>query len=135
MYCKIRRQGLSFNKLKNENTAVSFVYERAFTKPAVIVDEANVDSVMANKITMPLSGDFDKVSGIHRSLFGENYRKVWATPTTFPVLKLSASDLRPKELGGGFQTHSLRLLDKQKKEWVFRSIEKISCGSVTGAIK
>jgi hypothetical protein len=73
---------------------------------------------------MALNENYNEVGRVHRSLFGENYRKVWATETTFPVLRLSSTELNPKELGGGKQTHSLRLVDKQKKEWVFRSLEK-----------
>ena len=55
--------------------------------------------------------------------------------TTFPVLHLSATGLTPKELGGGFQTHSLRLLDEQKKEWVFRSIQNFRRAASTSAAR
>ncbi|WP_315820356.1 hypothetical protein [Paraflavitalea speifideaquila] len=62
----------------------------------------------------------------HRWLFGENYRKDYATPTTFPVIRVSEvkGGLKPSRLGGGHQSKSLRLLDKDGKEWALRSVEK-----------
>ena len=68
--------------------------------------------------------EYDSVSKIHRSLFGENYRKEWATPTKLPVIKLSEKGLIPLQRGGGHQTHSLRMKDAAGNEWVLRSIEK-----------
>ena len=115
---------LTFNKYSSQNFQTAFIYEKTFRKPLAISEEANVKAGIGDSIKMRLNKDYDKVSGVHRSLFGENYRKVWAMETTFPVLKLSSTDLRPKELGGGMQTHSLRLADDQKREWVFRTIEK-----------
>ncbi|MBC7913123.1 MAG: hypothetical protein H7Y07_03275, partial [Pyrinomonadaceae bacterium] len=69
---------------------------------------------------------YDSVSGIHRFLFGENFRKEWAAPTRVQVIKISEikGGLIPIERGGGHQTRSLRLKDKSGKEWVLRSIEK-----------
>ena len=67
---------------------------------------------------------YDSVSRMHRRLFGENYRKEWAAPTKLPVIRLSEKGLIPLQLGGGHQTHSLRLKDQNGTEWVLRSIEK-----------
>lgn len=70
--------------------------------------------------------DYDKVSKFHRFLFGENYRKEYAAETQVPVIRLSSikGGLSPLQRGGGNQTHSLRLVDKQGKEWVLRTVEK-----------
>lgn len=69
---------------------------------------------------------YDSVSGIHRWLFGKNYREEWATPVKLPVIKLSEvyGGLTPIREGGGMQSKSLRLQDKTGKEWVIRSVEK-----------
>jgi hypothetical protein len=67
---------------------------------------------------------YDSVTNIHRKLFGENYRKEWAAPIKLPVIRLSEKGLIPLQLGGGHQTHSLRLKDQNGREWVLRSIEK-----------
>ena len=69
---------------------------------------------------------YNKVSGLHRTFFGENYRKEWAADTKLPLIRISqvAGGLKPLRLGGGHQTLSLRLVDPDGEEWVLRSIEK-----------
>lgn len=59
-------------------------------------------------------------------MFGENYRKEYGAYTTMPVLKIShiKGGLTPTQRGGGMQTHSLQLKDKDGKEWVLRTVEK-----------
>ena len=59
-------------------------------------------------------------------LIGKNYRKEWTTPVKVPVLDLGteAGGLVPEKEGGGKQTRSLRLQDKNGKDWALRSIEK-----------
>ncbi len=69
---------------------------------------------------------YGKVSGLHKILFGENYRKEWATDTKLPIIKISEINggLVPIQRGGGHQSQSLRLKDKTGKEWVLRSVNK-----------
>lgn len=69
---------------------------------------------------------YDQVGKFHRFLFGENYRKEYAELTKVPLIRLSKikGGLTPIKRGGGNQTHSLRMEDKQGKEWVLRSVEK-----------
>jgi hypothetical protein len=69
---------------------------------------------------------YDNVSGIHRWLFGENYRKDWAMKVKLPIIKLSQINggLTPVKQGGGMESKSLRLEDKTGREWVLRSVEK-----------
>ncbi|WP_121810563.1 BamA/TamA family outer membrane protein [Mucilaginibacter kameinonensis] len=69
---------------------------------------------------------YDDVSGIHRWLFGENYRKDWAMKVKLPIIKLSQVNggLSPIKQGGGMESKSLRLEDKTGREWVLRSVEK-----------
>jgi hypothetical protein len=69
---------------------------------------------------------FDDVSKWHRFFFGENYRKEWSAETKLPVIHLSSfrGGLVAIRQGGGNQTRSLRLKDKDGMEWVLRSVEK-----------
>lgn len=69
---------------------------------------------------------YDSVGKFHRFLFGENYRKEYALPVKVPVIRISVikGGLSPTQRGGGNQSHSLRLVDRQGKEWVLRSVEK-----------
>ena len=79
-----------------------------------------------DSITVRVHPDYDKHSKLHRKVFGENYRKDWAQEVTLPVIRISEFNggLTPTELGGGKQSKSLRLKDKNGKEWVIRSVEK-----------
>ncbi|RYY98914.1 MAG: hypothetical protein EOO11_06610 [Chitinophagaceae bacterium] len=63
---------------------------------------------------------------LRRFFTGRNYRKEWTTRVAAPVLDLSTEQggLKPVRLGGGKQTRSLRLEDKEGREWALRSIEK-----------
>ncbi len=118
----------------DNNTRISFrtyragviqtdtVFNKPYTNPSLLA-EPLFTTVAGDSINIQLNQNFDKVSGIHRGLFGENYRKVWAMETTIPILRISDAGLVPKELGGGMQTRSLRLVEGNK-EWVLRSIEK-----------
>lgn len=80
----------------------------------------------ADSITIAVAPDYNKVSGVHRILLGENYRKEWAMPVKIRVLNLSREKggLKIEEKGGGMQTKSLRLVDKTGQEWVLRSVQK-----------
>ncbi|HET9747635.1 MAG TPA: BamA/TamA family outer membrane protein, partial [Chitinophagaceae bacterium] len=58
--------------------------------------------------------------------WGEHYRKEWSTPVKFKKVTLDtlAGGLTPYEAGGGRQSKTLRLRDKQAREYVLRSIDK-----------
>jgi len=79
-----------------------------------------------DSVAVRIHPKYDKVSGLHRSIFGENYRKEWAAKVKLPYLRLSQlhGGLTPEKLGGGEQTHSLRLVDPNGEEWVLRTLEK-----------
>lgn len=76
--------------------------------------------------TIQVRPKYNRVSGLHRTLFGENYRSEWSADTKLPFIRVSqvAGGLKPVKLGGGHQTKSLRLEDAQGKEWVLRTIVK-----------
>jgi hypothetical protein len=67
-----------------------------------------------------------RASGPHSFLLGKEYRSLWYTPITVPVLDLHsfAGGLRPVSKGGGQQTKSLRLEAPDGREFFFRSIDK-----------
>jgi len=100
-----------------------------YTQQYVRVEENEklaIKAIPNDSISLVPIGRFDSVGATHRWLFGENYRKDYATQTTFPVIRISQikGGLTPSRLGGGHQSKSLRLLDKEGKEWALRSVEK-----------
>src|SRR4051812_17103949 len=62
----------------------------------------------------------------HQSMWGHNYRIEWATPVSFPILKLDTAfgGLKPVKEGGGHQSKSLHLETKEGKEYAMRSVNK-----------
>ncbi|MDP9077717.1 MAG: outer membrane protein assembly factor [Bacteroidota bacterium] len=81
----------------------------------------NADSVQTS-----VHSSYNKVSKIHRKLFGENFRKEWAATVTLPVIRISKIDggLKAEQYGGGMETKSIRMISASGKEWVIRSVEK-----------
>jgi hypothetical protein len=109
------------------DTGVKKVY--TYTQPykELVAKPTNQYKVIkADSITIKAHPSYDSVGKFHRFLFGENYRKDYAVDTKVPVLRISEikGGLTPTQLGGGNQSRSLRLKDKQGKEWTLRSVEK-----------
>ena len=78
-----------------------------------------------NRITMPASESYHKSAGYQRR-WGKHYREEWHKPVTFNKVNLDtlAGGLTPYKEGGGRQSKSLRLRDKNGREYVLRSIDK-----------
>ncbi|WP_256012758.1 BamA/TamA family outer membrane protein [Desertivirga xinjiangensis] len=83
-------------------------------------------SFAQDSVIVKAHASYNKPGKFHRKLFGENYREEWAADTKVPIIKISELNggLTPTRRGGGHQSHSLRLKDKQGKEYVLRSVEK-----------
>lgn len=102
-----------------------FSYTQPFRKVANIPSKL-ASVITADSVMVKVKPSFDSVSRFHRYLFGDNYRKDYATDTKLPVIRISeiSGGLKPTQLGGGNQSRSLRLADKNGKEYVLRSVEK-----------
>lgn len=81
---------------------------------------------MQNSDTTITAGKQYEKSGWHQFLWGSNYRKVWTTPVTVPVFMLDTAKggLTVSKEGGGHQTKTLRVKDKNNKEYALRSLSK-----------
>ncbi len=64
--------------------------------------------------------------GFRKAFLGRNYRKEWGTPIAMKEFNIrkEKGGLTIKSLGGGKQTKSLQLTDKNGAEWVLRSVDK-----------
>lgn len=76
-------------------------------------------------VHVKLSDEYQK-GKFHRFLMGENYRNVWNTAVDFPVFDIGTEKggLKVVKRGGGQQTRSVRLKDKDGKQYVLRSVNK-----------
>lgn len=97
-----------------------------FTLAILAISTAQAQTPAGDSITVAISPAYDSVGGLHRVLFGESYRKLWAAPVKMKVfyLEKEKGGLTIEQTGGGLQTKSLRLIDKNGKEWVLRTIQK-----------
>ena len=80
----------------------------------------------SNKDTTILIAASDKFEAgpLKRLILGSHHREVWGTPVEVNVLNLKEEGLKAIQLGGGKQTKSLRLENKEGTQFVFRSIQK-----------
>jgi hypothetical protein len=79
-----------------------------------------------DSVIRPASLQYDNLGFLKRIILGKNYREEWATPVKMPVfdLKTVQGGFTIEELGGGQQTKSLKLKDKNGREWALRSVDK-----------
>ncbi|MBA2745086.1 MAG: BamA/TamA family outer membrane protein, partial [Flavisolibacter sp.] len=114
-----------YNVLSTDITKPIFVHQLDSVKVIPLV--VSKDSIPVLLDSVLVAANPKLVAGGLKSLFlGKNYREEWTTPIRVPVLNLGTEQggLTPEKQGGGKQTRSLRLEDKNGKEWVLRSIRK-----------
>jgi hypothetical protein len=96
----------------------------------VPVPEANitreVDYQFKDSVVVSASNRYIARSGFQKKFLGENYRKEWNTPITMREFNIrkEKGGLTIKSMGGGKQTKSLQMVDKNGTEWSLRSVEK-----------
>lgn len=76
--------------------------------------------------TVPLSQqDFIK-TGLGKKIWGEHYREAYNELITVPQLNLETykGGVKPIKRGGGNQTRSLRLENKEERQYTMRSVDK-----------
>jgi hypothetical protein len=76
--------------------------------------------------TIEAPGPQYRASGLQQTLLGKEYRSLWTTPVSVPVLDLGtfAGGLRPVSKGGGKQTKSLLLVAPDGRQFFFRGVDK-----------
>lgn len=114
----------------NANKAIfkKILYEKEFIseKTETMVVAQLPDSMRA------IASERYKISKSGYKWMGENYRDVWATPVKAPVFDIGTKKggLKILKRGGGQQTFSLRLEDKDGRQYVLRSVDKYVEGAV-----
>ena len=85
-----------------------------------------MDAFSQDSVLVSASDKYKNPRLLNVILIGKNYRHIWSTPVRMKVLhiKKEKGGLEPTELGGGFQTKSLRLKEKNGREWVLRTVDK-----------
>lgn len=90
-----------------------------------------------DSVIVPASTKYINCSPFRILFVGKNYRQEWSIPVKMPVFHLGTEQggFTIKELGGGQQTKSLRLLDKNGQEWVLRTADKDVGGALAATLK
>jgi hypothetical protein len=85
-----------------------------------------VDTSSSKTKAIIIAGKQYDTRPFHQWLWGKHYRTEWATPVAIKVVATDTifGGLQPIKKGGGRQTRTLRLQDKNGKQYVLRSIDK-----------
>jgi hypothetical protein len=130
--------------LKNKTTRVTFYtldkdhpdsIKMAYTEnildysklpPAAKDTTTTANYVYKDYVLAPASNQYKKTTAIQRVFNGKNYRKEWSTPVNLKVFNINKEKggFKIKGVGGGKQTKSLKLEDKDGREWSLRTIDK-----------
>jgi hypothetical protein len=94
--------------------------------PADPATEAVTAPAASASTKVVVAGPEYKAGGMHRMLFGTDYRDTWTTPVRVEVLDLGsyAGGLKATKKGGGKQTKSLTFTAADGREFKFRSVDK-----------
>ena len=84
------------------------------------------DSPDSERTVQEAPGPEYRAGGLHQTLLGKEYRPLWTTAISIPVLDLRtyAGGLRPVSKGGGTQTKSLLLVASDGRQFFFRGVDK-----------
>jgi len=84
------------------------------------------NSFPATKLASVYSEKEVTKSNFHKYIWGERYRKYYGTQVSVPTVNLDTlfSGLTPYRKGGGHQSKSLQLINKEGKRYVMRAIRK-----------
>lgn len=111
--------------LENESEKKIFESKPMMVKHAVVMREypASFPNTITTSVYTPA---MTKKSRFYKFLFGEHYRKYYSMPIKVNVATLDTlrGGLVTGREGGGHQSRSLRLVDKDGREYVMRGIKK-----------
>jgi hypothetical protein len=122
IHTKDRGLWIEINAFHEDCSCFKIEYQKKiFQKPPLTKYELNIkDSPRVDSVTIHASNKYGK-KGFGTS---EGYRKSWGSNIKVPNLWLEQEGMTVVKSGGGDQTLSLRLVDKDKAQFVIRSIDK-----------
>lgn len=110
-----------------ENQEESFLFTTEVLAEKAQDQERNYIETFPEEVEAAIysAKEVDK-SRFFKWVWGERYRKLYATKVSAPTVRLDTlfGGLEPVKKGGGHQSKSLRLRDKDGKEYVMRALRK-----------
>jgi predicted RNA-binding protein with PIN domain len=115
---------VSFFGQENNQSKLFFEKTILFPKKEVVLKYPN--NFPSTTKSAVYSQDMTKKSKVHNFLMGTHYRKYFGDLIEVKTATLDTlfGGLKPTIAGGGHQTKSLRLVDKDGKEYVMRALKK-----------
>lgn len=111
----------------DDNKNVELVYEKMIRapRPGTIESKIKYPALTDTEIKLPANKDF-AAGGIKKLFLGSQYRDMWATDVTAPIIDLEKKygGLRPIKKGGGMASNSLRMEKENGQQYILRSINK-----------
>jgi len=103
--------------------------QKLFNKPVfdAVKEEAILDGLdFSDSVVHVKLSDIYNKGKFYRFLMGDNYRNVWNAEVELPVfdIRTEKGGLEIIKRGGGQQTRSIRMKDKNGKQYVLRSVNK-----------
>ena len=85
-----------------------------------------IEYAYKDTVVISASDKYKNTSKFKKGFLGKNYRTQWSEAIPFKVFNINKEKggLTAISLGGGKQTKSLKLKDKNGKEWTLRTIDK-----------
>ncbi len=98
----------------------------AISIAAVSQQTTIIDTTSDPRYPTVIAGSQYKAGKLHHLFWGKHYRTEWTTPVKVKSVFLDTLEggIKPILKGGGRQTRTLRLADKDGKQFVLRSIDK-----------
>ncbi|MCL3779072.1 hypothetical protein EMN47_01615 [Prolixibacteraceae bacterium JC049] len=138
-----QKYGFTRINFRNDNTIQiqfigtdSIIWEKELQQSTVDIQPQFAKRHFPDSITMAASSQYIASKKQSRWM-GNNYREVWKTPIKVPVFDIEKAygGLSIIKRGGGQQTHSIRMKDKNGKQYVLRSLEKYVAGALPKELK
>lgn len=127
---------VNFYEVKNESSKLLFSKTISKQREGNLITLPNYSNNFKNlESSSVYSLDETTKSGFYKFIWGDHYRKYYGKPINAQVVVLDTflGGLTPIRRGGGQQSNSLRLEDKNGKQYVMRALRKNSIKFIQNA--
>jgi hypothetical protein len=126
---KVKAEFYELNDKNPDSLTIGYndVIEDFTKQPELPREDTTIAIPIYSKLVLaPASTQYKEAHGLKKLVNGNNYRKEWNTPVYYKVFDINSEKggFKISGIGGGKQTKSLKLTDKQGREWALRTIDK-----------
>lgn len=121
-----KNQSARIDFFVNQNGEEKHVFSKSFFSPASEELKEYPTTFPPTVMASIYDAEMTNKSSFYKFLFGERYREYYSKEIEVPTVLIDTlfGGLTPLRAGGGTQSKSLRMVDKQGKEYVMRSLKK-----------